>query len=194
MAKNIFVVCEQRDNKIQNVSLELLGVANELAAVTKEKVCAVVLGDKIKEAAKELAGYGADIIYVVEDKELKYYLTEQYSQAVYQVLKTYEPNIVLYGATSIGRDLAPRLSARLRTGLTADCTKLEADAQAYAIQAVQKQLETSPNYIDYMKINNWNGQLPQIIGDGVNPFVNLDSSANSAESKSDKSDSTSKSN
>ena len=68
---------------------------NELAAVTKEKVCAVVLGDKIKEAAKELAGYGADIIYVVEDKELKYYLTEQYSQAVYQVLKTYEPNIVL---------------------------------------------------------------------------------------------------
>ena len=149
MAKNIFVVCEQRDNKIQNVSLELLGVANELAAVTKEKVCAVVLGDKIKEAAKELAGYGADIIYVVEDKELKYYLTEQYSQAVYQVLKTYEPNIVLYGATSIGRDLAPRLSARLRTGLTADCTKLEADAQAYAIQAVQKQLETSPNYIDY---------------------------------------------
>ena len=194
MAKNIFVVCEQRDNKIQNVSLELLGVANELAAVTKEKVCAVVLGDKIKEAAKELAGYGADIIYVVEDKELKYYLTEQYSQAVYQVLKTYEPNIVLYGATSIGRDLAPRLSARLRTGLTADCTKLEADAQAYAIQAVQKQLETSPNYIDYMKINNWNGQLPQIIGDGVNPFVNLDSSANSTESKSDKSDSTSKSN
>ena len=76
----------------------------------------------------------------------------------------------------------------------ADSTKLEADAQAYAIQAVQKQLETSPNYIDYMKINNWNGQLPQIIGDGVNPFVNLDSSANSAESKSDKSDSTSKSN
>lgn len=76
----------------------------------------------------------------------------------------------------------------------ADSTKLEADAQAYAIQAVQKQLETSPNYIDYMKINNWNGQLPQIIGDGVNPFVNLDSSANSTESKSDKSDNTSKSN
>lgn len=75
-----------------------MGVANELAAVTKEKVCAVGFGDKIKEAAKELAGYGADIIYVVEDKELKYYLTEQYSQAVYQVLKTYEPNIVLYGA------------------------------------------------------------------------------------------------
>ena len=67
-------------------------------------------------------------------------------------------------------------------------------AQAKAIQAVQKQLETSPNYIDYMKINNWNGQLPQIIGDGVNPFVNLDSSANSTESKSNKSDSTSKSN
>ena len=60
----------------------------------------------------------------------------------------------------------------------ADSTKLEADAEAYAIEAVQKQLENSPNYIDYLKITNWNGQLPQIIGDGVNPFVNLDSSAN----------------
>ena len=70
----------------------------------------------------------------------------------------------------------------------------EAFETSIQAKAVQKQLETSPNYIDYMKINNWNGQLPQIIGDGVNPFVNLDSSANSTGSKSDKSDSTSKSN
>lgn len=67
----------------------------------------------------------------------------------------------------------------------ADSTKLEADAEAYAIEAVQKQLENSPNYIDYLKITNWNGQLPQIIGDGVNPFVNLDSSANTTESSTD---------
>lgn len=67
----------------------------------------------------------------------------------------------------------------------ADSTKLEADAQAYAIEAVQKQLENSPNYIDYLKITNWNGQLPQIIGDGVNPFVNLDSSANTTQSSTD---------
>ena len=67
----------------------------------------------------------------------------------------------------------------------ADSTKLEADAEAYAIEAVQKQLENSPNYIEYLKITNWNGQLPQIIGDGVNPFVNLDSSANTTESSTD---------
>lgn len=67
----------------------------------------------------------------------------------------------------------------------ADSTKLEADAEAYAIEAVQKQLENSPNYIDYLKITNWNGQLPQIIGDGVNPFVNLDSSANTTENSTD---------
>ena len=67
----------------------------------------------------------------------------------------------------------------------ADSTKLEADAEAYAIEAVQKQLENSPNYIDYLKITNWNGQRPQIIGDGVNPFVNLDSSANTTESSTD---------
>ena len=67
----------------------------------------------------------------------------------------------------------------------ADSTELEADAEAYAIEAVQKQLENSPNYIDYLKITNWNGQLPQIIGDGVNPFVNLDSSANTTESSTD---------
>ena len=125
--KNIWVFCEQRDGVIQDVALELLGVASELAKTTNEKVCALLLGSKIKKQAKELIAYGADQVLVVDHKNLETFVTEPYAQAVTQLAKQYEPSIILFGATSIGRDLAPRLSARLKTGLTADCTKLEAD-------------------------------------------------------------------
>ncbi len=127
MTKNIWVFCEQRDGEIQSVSLELLGVARELAAVSGDKVCAVLLGHNIKEKAKELIAYGADEAYVVDDARLEKFVTEPYAQAVTALSEKYEPNVILFGATSIGRDLAPRLSARLKTGLTADCTKLEID-------------------------------------------------------------------
>lgn len=129
MAKNVFVFCEQRDGVIANVSFELIGIASEIAAKTKEKVCAILLGYNVKPQAEKLIGYGADIVYVVDDKELGSYITEPYSQAVEKIVTENEPNIMLFGATSIGRDLAPRLSARLVTGLTADCTKLEADEE-----------------------------------------------------------------
>ena len=129
MSKDIFVFCEQRDGVIQPVALELLGVARELAEKTGEKVCGVLLGSGVAERAVELIAYGADEVYLVDDVRLQYYLTEPYAQAVYQVAVEQVPNVFLFGATSIGRDLAPRLSARLRTGLTADCTKLEIDEQ-----------------------------------------------------------------
>ena len=129
MSKNIYVFCEQRDGLIQPVALELLGVARELAAKTGEKVCGVLLGHNVAAQAKELIAYGADEVYLVDDARLNYYVTEPYAQAVYQITKEQEPNVFLFGATSIGRDLAPRLSARLHTGLTADCTKLENDEE-----------------------------------------------------------------
>ena len=129
MAKNIWVFCEQRDGQIQSVALELLGVARELAAKTNEKVGAILLGYNVKAQADELIAYGADEVYVVDDKNLEYFVTEPYAQAVYQIVKEGEPNVLLFGATSIGRDLAPRLSARIKTGLTADCTKLENDEE-----------------------------------------------------------------
>jgi electron transfer flavoprotein alpha subunit len=127
MAKNTFVVCEQRGGVLANVSLELLGAATQLAKTTGDKVCAIIAGYKISKLAQTLVEYGADEVFVADDANLKDYLTEPYAQAVAQIVKGQEPNIILFGATSIGRDLAPRLSARLRTGLTADCTKLEAD-------------------------------------------------------------------
>ena len=127
MAKNIWVFCEQRDGELQNVALELLGVARELAEKTNEKVCAALLGHKISDKAGELVAHGADEVYVIDDERLDRFVTEPYAQAMTTLARKYEPSVILFGATSIGRDLAPRLSARLKTGLTADCTKLEMD-------------------------------------------------------------------
>ena len=129
MSKNIFVFCEQRDGELQSVALELLGVARQLASKTGEKVGAMLLGHNVTGRAKELIAYGADEVYLVDDEILSYYTTEAYAQAVYKIVKDNDPNVVLFGATSIGRDLAPKLSARLHTGLTADCTKLENDEE-----------------------------------------------------------------
>ena len=129
MAKNIWVFCEQRDGELQSVALELLGVAHELAAKTGEKVGAILLGHNIKDKAQDLIAYGADEVHVVDDERLASFVTEPYTQAVTQIAKEYDPSVILFGATSIGRDLAPRLSARLKTGLTADCTKLEMDEE-----------------------------------------------------------------
>ena len=125
MNKNVYVFAEQREGVIQPVALELLGKARDLADVLGEKVVAILAGYQIADKANELIAYGADDVIVVDAPELKDYVTEQYTQAVYKVINEMLPNIVLFGASTIGRDLAPRLSARLEKGLTADCTKLE---------------------------------------------------------------------
>ncbi|MFA7115978.1 MAG: electron transfer flavoprotein subunit alpha/FixB family protein [Bacteroidales bacterium] len=123
--KHIFVFAEQRQGVIQPVALELLGIATTLAKTLNEKVVAVFLGDNIADQAQNLIEYGADEVIVVDHSNLKDYLTEQYAQVIDQVITAFRPSIFLFGATTMGRDLAPRLSARMRTGLTADCTKLE---------------------------------------------------------------------
>ena len=123
--KNVFVFAEQREGVIQSVAFELLGKARDLADVLGEKVVALLLGCGIKDQAQSLIEFGADEVMVVDTPELKDYLSEQYSQVMYQIIEERKPNIVLYGATTIGRDMAPRLASRLKAGLTADCTKLE---------------------------------------------------------------------
>ncbi len=123
--KNIYVFVEQRDGVIQPVALELLGKAHELSADLKEKVVAVLAGHNVKNQAQMLIEYGADEVICMDAPELEHYLTEQYTQAIYQMVQAYKPSIILIGASTIGRDLAPRLACRLNTGLTADCTKLE---------------------------------------------------------------------
>ena len=127
MSKDIFVFVEQRDGTLQNVGYELLGEARSLAQDLNQQVVAVLLGDKISDHAEELIQYGADNVLVVEDPILGEYMSEPYVKALAAVIRAGNPEIMLIGATSIGRDLAPRLSARVRTGLTADCTALAID-------------------------------------------------------------------
>ncbi len=122
--KGIFVFVEQIDGNIVNVSYELIGKAKELASVLETEVTAVLLGDKISDQCENLARYGADKVIVVDDSALKDYMTEPYTRALTAVVEEFKPEIMFYGATAIGRDLAPRVSARVHTGLTADCTSL----------------------------------------------------------------------
>lgn len=131
MSKDLYVIAEQRDGNIAKVTLELLGEATILAADLKEKVYAVLMGNNVKDRAHELIEAGADGVIVVEDPMLEEYVTEPYAKALTAVIKNYDPNIVLFGATSIGRDLAPRVAARVHTGLTADCTHLDIDMNKY---------------------------------------------------------------
>jgi electron transfer flavoprotein alpha subunit len=123
--KDIYVFAEQREGIVQNVTLELLGKAKDLAKQLNEKVVALLLGHKVESKAQELIAYGADIVLCVDVPELEQYNTEPYTQAITQIVNDKKPSILLIGATTIGRDLGPRLSARIGTGLTADCTSLD---------------------------------------------------------------------
>lgn len=123
--KDVFIYAQQVDGEISPIAFELLGKAKDLAADLDTDVTAVLLGSKIKGLADQLAEYGADRVIVVDDPVLEVYRTEPYAQALTAVINEYKPEIMLVGATAIGRDLGPRVSARVGTGLTADCTKLE---------------------------------------------------------------------
>lgn len=129
MSKDVYVIAEQRDGNIQKVTIELIGEATKLAKDLDEKVVAVLMGKGIADKAEMLIKHGADKVIVIDNPILEKYATEPYAKAVTEVIKKFEPEIVLYGATSIGRDLAPRVSARVHTGLTADCTKLEISSE-----------------------------------------------------------------
>jgi electron transfer flavoprotein alpha subunit len=123
--KGVFIFAQQVDNELNSISFELLGKGKDLAKELDTEVTAVLVGDKVADLADKLAEYGADHVIVVEDPELKQYRTEPYTQALAGVINEFMPEIMLVGATAIGRDLGPRVSARVATGLTADCTVLE---------------------------------------------------------------------
>jgi electron transfer flavoprotein alpha subunit len=123
--KGVFVFAQQVDNVLDGVAFELLGKGKDLAKDLGTNVTAVLIGSGIKGLADQLAEYGADKVIVVDDPELKEYRTEPYAHALASVINKYKPEIVLVGATAIGRDLGPTVSARVKTGLTADCTSLE---------------------------------------------------------------------
>lgn len=123
--KGVYVFAQQVDNELSGIAFELLGEAGRLAKPLETEVTAVLLGKDVSGLVDQLAEYGADKVIVVDDPALETYRTEPYAQALTAVINEFKPEIMLVGATAIGRDLGPTVSARVATGLTADCTLLE---------------------------------------------------------------------
>ena len=129
--KDVWVFCEQRQGVVQPTSFELLSEARRLADELGCKLYALLLGDNVADHCKELAGHGADGVILCESPLLKNYTTDGYTKVIVDVVKERKPEVVLFGATYIGRDLGPRCAARLHTGLCADCTHLDVDTKVY---------------------------------------------------------------
>ncbi|HID71143.1 MAG TPA: 4Fe-4S dicluster domain-containing protein [Thermoplasmata archaeon] len=133
--KGVWVFAEQRNGVLNKVALQLLGCGRELANDLSQELCAVLAGGEgVEKLTKELIAAGADKVYLVVDKKLSHYQTDAYTKVLTELIKRYKPNIVLYGATHIGRDLAPRVARRVDTGLTADCTELTIEKETGLLQ------------------------------------------------------------
>ena len=127
----VWVFCEQRQGSMMPTSYELISEGRKLADELGTKLYGILLGEGIEGIAKELGGYGADGVYVCDHPMLKDYTTDGYTKVICDVIEEYKPEIMLIGATNIGRDLGPRCAARLHTGLCADCTHLDVDMGIY---------------------------------------------------------------
>lgn len=136
----VWVLAEQRYKKLKTVSLELIGKSKELSSKLNVEVTAVVIGDDIQALSKELIAYGADKVMVVDSKEMKDFNEQLYGDILIDLIKEHKPEIFLVGATSNGRSIAPYISAKLKTGLTADCTCLDIDQYDRAL------LQTRPAF------------------------------------------------
>ena len=133
-ARNVWVFIEVVRGKIKGVSLELLGQGRKMADDLGEKLVAIIPGNEIEDFAKMAIHYGADEAIVVDQKEVKDYSTDGYTKAMCTLIKKYNPAVLLIGATNNGRDLGPRVSSRMQTGLTADCTELGVDSETRLVK------------------------------------------------------------
>ena len=129
--KNVWVFCEQRQGKMMPTTFELISEGRKLADELGVELCGILLGDNVDGIAKELGGYGADKVYVYNSPLLKDYTTDAYTKVITDAVEEIKPEILMFGASNIGRDLAPRCAARLHTGLCADCTHLDIDMPIY---------------------------------------------------------------
>ena len=127
----VWVYCEQRRGALMSTDLELISEGRKLADELHTELCGVLLGDNVAALAPELGGYGADKIYLCESPLLADYTTDAHCKVICDLVAEYKPEVLLFGATNIGRDLAPRCAARLHTGLCADCTHLDVDVDTY---------------------------------------------------------------
>jgi len=127
--KDVWVFCEQKKSVVQSVAYELLGEGRKLASKLDCKLCAVLLGEGVKDSAGALFERGADIVYLVDSPHLKYYQDDPYSKVLAELINEFKPEILLSGATTIGRSLIARVAIKINTGLTADCTGLDIDLE-----------------------------------------------------------------
>ena len=121
----VWVFAEQHDGELTDIALELCGKASELAAELKVPAGAVLIGSRVNGLAQRLIAHGADRVYVMKDPRLDHYQTLPYARVVCSAIEAHKPQVVMYGATPLGRDLAPRIASEIRAGMTADCTDLE---------------------------------------------------------------------
>lgn len=137
----VWVFAEQEDGELSDIALELCGKARELADRLAVKMAAVLPGRNVRGLSDRLIAHGADMVYLVEDQRLEHYQTQPYARVICNLVEKHRPQIVVYGASVIGRDLAPRVASALRAGLTADCTDLEiADVDDKAAGVTHKNL------------------------------------------------------
>ena len=134
--KGIWIFAEQREGKLADVALEMLGGARKLAAKTGEEVAAVLLGDKVSGLANELGAYGADKVFVADSPSLKFYTNEAYAPVLTELIGKHKPSVFLFGGTSLGMDLAPRVAARVGTGLSAHAVDVDIDKNGCMIAHV----------------------------------------------------------
>ena len=127
--KGVWVFAEQREGQLQKVSLELLGEGRRVADKLGVKLTALLLGHNVEGLAKTLGEHGADEVLVADDKNLEHYTTDAYTKVICDLANERKPGILFVGATFIGRDLGPRIAARLTTGLTADCTSIDVEVE-----------------------------------------------------------------
>ena len=127
--KGVWVFCEQKKGKLQTISYELLGEGRRLADRLGVELCGVLVGEKIKKKGDDVIHRGADKVYVVDAPPLANYQDEPYTNVLVDLIQEHKPEMVLIGATTIGRSLAPRVATKIRTGLTADCTSLDIDEE-----------------------------------------------------------------
>ncbi len=132
--KGVWVFTEHTEGKAAEVSWELLGVGADLAKTRNVELCSIVVGDKVEDLCKEAFAYGASRVYLVDDPVFHYYRTESYYRCLCYLIEKYKPEIVLVGATGLGRDLAGAVATNLQTGLTADCTGLSIDDKGFLLQ------------------------------------------------------------
>ena len=145
--KNVWVFCEQRQGVMMPTTFELISEGRKLANELGVELCGILLGDNVDGIAAELGEYGADKVYVYNSPLLKDFTTDAYTKVIVEAVEELKPEVLLFGASNIGRDLAPRCAARLHTGLCADCTHLDVDVPNY----IQFLRESSTLDVDSMK-------------------------------------------